>query len=400
MAGAVLLALISGVVGCVFALVLRLAGLGGSVRAAGVVGGVIAGVLLGPLVMGRAMPQWHGALVTGGVEERIALDEALAHHRADVSARRALGAEDEAIEAAESAWEEQRGVLESALIAATETRDGQVRLVYAVLGGMLLGPMLGACVAALMVRRRGMSTMVAVSGGAGVVMLAALLPMGVAAFGFKESVGGAAAFGLVMATLGCWWNAAVRVRAIGAAGLAVGMGAMCALVGAAVGVEVVLVAMATAVVVGAACWWECVGGRGSGGRRRWEWIPGLVVMPMLVGVVVARMDLAAAGLDVRFIVASVLMVLFAADGRWMSISLVWRLLAGRGSGVRAWMDGARLVNAGAGMAQSAMLVLALAGGLLDAALAASAVVGVFAIELMPDLRVRVARKAALELQQE
>ena len=111
-------------------------------------------------------------------------------------------------------------------------------------------------------------------------------------------------------------------------------------------------------------------------------------------------DMAAAGLDVRFIVASVLMVLFAADGRWMSISLVWRLLAGRGSGVRAWMDGARLVNAGAGMAQSAMLVLALAGGLLDAALAASAVVGVFAIELMPDLRVRVARKAALELQQE
>lgn len=399
MAGAVLLALISGVVGGVFALVLRFAGLGGSVRAAGVVGGVIAGVLLGPLVMGRAMPEWHGALVTGGVEERIALEASSSRHRADVSAQQALGADEEAIEAAESDWEEERRALEDALIAATEMRDGEVRFVYAALAGALLGPMLAASVAALMARRRGMLTTVAVSGGAGAVMLAALLPMGVAAFGFKEGVGVAAAFGLVMATLGCWWNAAVRVRAIGAAGLAVGVGAMCALVGASVGVEVVLIAIATAAMVGVVCWWECVGGRGSGGRRRWEWIPGLVVMPMLVGVVVARLDPAAVGLDVRFMVASVLMVLFAADGRWMSISLVWRLLAGRGSGVRAWMDGARLVNGGAGMAQSAMLALALAGGLLDAALAASAIVGVFAIELMPGLRVRVARKAAQELEQ-
>lgn len=395
MAAAMLLAMMCGVLGGVFGVVLRAAGLGGSVRAAGVVGGVIAGVLLGPLVLGNVAPEMYGALVTGGVEERAALVEAERAHARDVRAAVELGAGAEAVGEMEGAWAERRTALEDALVAALEARAVDVRLVVGVLAGLLLGPMVASALVRLSGRRRGMSGVVAVSGGLGVVLLASLLPMAVATVGLGEGVVRAGAFALVMGTLGCWWSAPRRVGAIGAAGLAVGTGAMCALVWSESGGVVLVAALCGAVVSGVVGWWMCVGLRERWGRRAWEWIPGVLVVPMLVGVVMSGIDPAAVGLDVRFVTATVLMILFASDGRWMSAALVWRMLAGRG--MQAWMQSARLVNAGSGMAQLAMLGLAVGGGLIDAALSASAVVGALAIEVMAGLRVRMARRVMVEM---
>lgn len=401
MEAALLLVVLSCVLGGILAIILRLAGLWGSARAPGVLAGIITGVLLGPLVLGAVAPELHARLVSGGVDEMQALRTAETEHATEITAAAALEMDEQGLAALTDQWNQEKAALEADLVEALEERTSHVRLVQAALAGLILGPLFAAAALRLTARRRGMTAAVAISGGLGAVLLGSLLPMVVASAGLDADLPNAVAFALVMATLGCWWSAPPRIAAIGAMGLAIGTGAMGALLLAMDARIPLAVALASLLLTAIPCAVMCASKRRPiAGRRLWERITAFCLIPMLVGVVVARLDPSQVLVDVRFVVATVFMLLFASDGRWMSISFVWRLLAGPRRDAFAWMHGARLVSAGAGMAQLALLGLALAGGLIDAPLTASAVIGALAVEIMAGARVRIARRAITELSPE
>lgn len=374
--------------GAVLAKLLAMAGLVGGVRAAGVLGGAAAGILLGAGVLGRTAPDLHDRWFVGGAAQREALRELESRQTADLAALRAADITPVAIEEQVAQHAIERAPLETALDGA---RDKHALALAGVGAAALVGAL---CIVGLAVGRRGGGAPdadgdLAVAVGLSSVVVATLPAAAVAflltsadarealAFGAAGAIGGTALAGrFALAPSG-------RNRRVGQSAAVAALVGGALIAGAAQGGL-----LATSVLIGVAL--SLVAplllALGGPARRRAEAVAFVGFTPLVVALLLVRLDPATLLADRLFWIGAITSTILHHDGRWLGAWLPWRLFGDARARRESWRRSGAILESGVGMTQCAAAMALVYAGALPPELGAGLVVSAIVIEMSAPIR--------------
>ncbi|MFG0276121.1 MAG: hypothetical protein ACF8QF_13800 [Phycisphaerales bacterium] len=374
--------------GALLAKILAMAGVVGGVRAAGILGGAAAGLLLGAAVLGQAAPDHYERWFLGGAAQRDALHALVSRQQADIAALRAVDITPVAIEEQVAQHALERAPLEAAL---AEARSNHALAIAGVGAGAFV---LAMIVAGLAVGRRGggapdadgdlaiaaglSSVVVAtVSAGAVAFLFAPLDVREALAFGAAGAVGGTALSGrFLLAPAGRnrrVGQSAVVAELVGSALVAGGARGGLLATSVLIGVALSLVAPLLVAVSGPA-------------RRRAEAVAFVGVAPLVVAVLVVRLDPTALLADRLFWIGAIASAILHHDGRWIGAWIPWRFFGDEPARSEAWRRSGAVLESGVGMTQCGAAMALVYAGALPASLGAGLVVSAIVIEMAAPIR--------------
>ena len=376
-----------------FAWALRHSGVPGGKRGGGALGGLIAAILLGPAVLGRAAPDFHSRIFTGGTAESAALDAAAAEVRVRLAALRATDVSEIAItEAARDADAELQPLRDAHLHAMESHATNSWWLIVALASlhaAMGIATLFTPSARIWSRAARSLWDFRARPALAGVLaLLLAAAPVALA-LSFAPGLPGPA---LIAATL-IFVVPAFTPTAHSPASFAAALTAFT------VGLILFFAVTPTLQMFTIAAF-ACFGAMMSLGwpaplrcaRKALTSIMATITLPALVALAGVHIDPAAWTLNApasHFIIPMLIAILWASDGRWAALHTAARLLRLRDAS--GWTPAARHVNAGSSSIELVLAITAFASGLLDERVLAAALVGVVVIEMTRGLRLTVAR---------
>ncbi|MCA9307578.1 MAG: hypothetical protein KDA16_13685, partial [Phycisphaerales bacterium] len=359
----------------------------------GALGGLIAAILLGPAVLGRAAPDFHTRIFTGGIAESAALNAAADEVRARLAALRATDVSDIAITEAARDADAELAPLRDAHLQAMQSHTTQswwlivaLASLHAAMGvATLFSPSARVWSRAA----RSLRDLRARPALAGVLALCLAGAPVILALSFAPGPVGPS---LIAATL-IFIVPAFAPSAHNPASFA------SAFTTYTVGI-IVFFAVTPSLQMFTVAAFACFGAMMSLGwpgllrraRKPITSIMASVTLPTLIALAGVRIDPAAWTLTApasHFIIPMLIAILWASDGRWAALHTASRLLRMRDAS--GWLPSARHVNAGSSSIELVLAITAFASGLLDERVLAAALVGVVVIEMTRNLRASIAR---------